>query len=1355
MTTSLSDTPLNYAKRGYTAAQACLVAQTDGWHDFVHGSKEKTYDAEQVISLVGEMTTAACEKAASLKGGVFDENELLDWFLLNPERLGGMEDFLSGKAGAHARAREFALRVKVAASTFDAKEAEEAEGVTIGEMNQELFNTKIRKEYQAFYIKRKTKADEDAKDKVTNVYEQHGAAGPHRDASTVSWIQQLLQNKAGITDNIFIICDVAYGAIRKDLTFAGRPHKSIGEAVSGPLELRNPRQMFYWMQTPQTLFDPAQKSNLKTDRGWGWRNTPQHTESCFRFAWQNIDETQGGKRNTIYEPWPGLGGAGGAYGTAEELDPNSGEYPNNMLYTNQKLVLTVESTSVENDPWAWDQQSATLLIQDPRTGKMTAANKDSAAKTTKANGKTGVIMSIIKKGNKLVRALIAKLAGVSEADVGPSAAIHFTSAHHVLAKRLGDATQAVACAQTSIPYMTSQLMPKARKQQGMKGDVTGHEARTNGNHMFVSYDRIAVVQALIYKAPIVYYDQAGGDAVIFIKHDLMTLCTKYKQSAATNPITKLMDGDHYQSYVGTIDTFGWWRPVDSGRPVRAGGISDMIQTFLTSQVNSVLEKPQVESDPDASFRTYTERCWLVAPLITALGDIENRIAGTAAAWENPGGGTIGQTLRDAFQKFFHSAKKVRATANFQTPFDTELGGILIENSSRKATGFGFDKKYSDQPTLAETERRFDNLADISVQVGPISPMPPARLDGMSQWEQLTWGAETGYWIIMAVSKLCIPTATNRFIDVDEEGSFVGLLNSYHSLVSQMENYTQLVKNLAETEIPLLKSQLNYKVGESPTRERYMSDPPSRVPEEYLPKGIFGNIQRLAPLGQIHEAVQRTGRSAAKLPTPLQRQFGEAFYTTRNRTYQLDTLLRPLWDLIKNSKLQPHAKEAFRASLKEFAQTIAVEVAAKALEKGLPQLQQIAGTAMAGSAAEQINKMLYTPEQGGGSADEGHIAQSGGGDDEQDQIDEKAIGVLPPVERDLTPYWDAVVKVLGNPGSPEDGPFNSALFQPMEWLDDFYRVFAAILYSQYEVNPEASIQFSREESFPIAMILRNLMNTIVPETEDTVRLGEIPLEELLREDREELAAPANQPLYLFNALDDQLDTYGGPFAPLLKWMGNHINPGYGMESTPFIVPHVVPLEEFEETPIVFINNQFPEDNLIAILMPAMHNPKEWGEFIQSVMSGNEERIKESCHKFLSAYGGTIRTHAERKYEEARVTAERDAEEARVTAEAARNTREKQIKELADRFTENPHLARPYGGMEFGVLERPAAARHLAKKLVDDESHGFEKNNQLPYPPRHCTAGRGGEVFGRCRQVARRLCSKSNKRGGRAKGAGSAG
>lgn len=88
---------------------------------------------------------------------------------------------------------------------------------------------------------------------------------------------------------------------------------------------------------------------------------------------------------------------------------------------------------------------------------------------------------------------------------------------HYIAKRIGDQGQANVCAEETISYI-------------IKKNNTFEARKTNGAHMFVSKDRLAVGSALLFNAPLILHLKAGKPKkdlhhILYIRNDLIEIET--------------------------------------------------------------------------------------------------------------------------------------------------------------------------------------------------------------------------------------------------------------------------------------------------------------------------------------------------------------------------------------------------------------------------------------------------------------------------------------------------------------------------------------------------------------------------------------------------------------------------------------------------------------------------------------------------------------------------------------------------------------------------------------------------------------------------------------------------------------
>lgn len=314
------------------------------------------------------------------------------------------------------------------------------------------------------------------------------------ETSETSVLQDLM-NELGIEEDIFIICDVAFSWIRYDL---GKVNKQ-------------KEQIFWWTQTTQTGFDPAKKTGWHSGKELGFREP--WSQGGARFCWQSITKTD--KPNKLYLPWP-IGK--NVIGSEDE---------NAMLCLNKKLLMVAKSENNKN----WDPKTHTsfLLVYDVSTKKYVYATKDMAAKNFEMS--KGMISSYKDLGAKLISMFKEILVGGNKL---PNLET-YTLQYQMLAKRCGDMPQALECLNRSLRLQT--LVNPTKKPSlenvGIPTDFGNNRSilyegengvggifEGNGNNMFVSYDRIAVAQALNYRAPLVLYDQPFG-IVLFVNNSLL------------------------------------------------------------------------------------------------------------------------------------------------------------------------------------------------------------------------------------------------------------------------------------------------------------------------------------------------------------------------------------------------------------------------------------------------------------------------------------------------------------------------------------------------------------------------------------------------------------------------------------------------------------------------------------------------------------------------------------------------------------------------------------------------------------------------------------------------------------------
>jgi len=401
-------------------------------------------------------------------------------------------------------------------------------------------------------------------------------------SSATSVLQDLITN-LGIEDDIYIICDVAFSWIRYDL---GKVNKS-------------KEQIFWWTQTTQTGFDPAKKTGWHSGKELGFREP--WSQGGARFCWQSITKTD--KPNKLYTPWP-IGKT--IIGSQDE---------NAMLCLNKKLLMVAKSDNNKN----WDPKTHTsfLLVYDAATKKYVYATKDMAAKNFEMS--KGMVSSYKDLGAKLIAMFKEILVGGNKM---PNLET-YTLQYQMLAKRCGDMPQALECLNRSMRLQT--LVDPTKKPSAdnvgippdfgknrnvlLEGeDGVGGIFEGNGNNMFVSYDRIAVAQALNYRAPLVLYDQPFG-IVLFVNNSLLSdskkLLNALKQIEAGTSIGSMVygaDSPIYFSY-GTSKSMDYVlekaSEVTSNLQVLTAGVEFV--TSVRDELSNTLSGLQVTNDEELRF----------------------------------------------------------------------------------------------------------------------------------------------------------------------------------------------------------------------------------------------------------------------------------------------------------------------------------------------------------------------------------------------------------------------------------------------------------------------------------------------------------------------------------------------------------------------------------------------------------------------------------------------------------------------------------------------------------------------------------------------------------------------------------
>ena len=313
-----------------------------------------------------------------------------------------------------------------------------------------------------------------------------------------SYIQDILYNKSGIQNDVFFICDTAKGNIKHDLYFADTEKN----------------QTFYWLQTPQTIFDPALKTTWNTDSTFFKREK-------FKFAWQTA--LPGAKQNYLYPQWD--------KNIDETYEPSLNHDTIEKLICSNTNSYMITSTDNGKELLP-NEQHVSFYIQQPDNNKYVYADNKSSAKSSVNNICKSPNSDYINLAQRYIFELFKHVFSTPGSFTQPntqSLIAQYTEPYMLMAKRFGDASQAAACCQQSIPFNEPndkayiEPTPKVLTEQHIDKQIK----MTNGNHALISYDRICVATGLIFLAPIVIYSLEDG-FIVFTKKTLSSVDTRIK-----------------------------------------------------------------------------------------------------------------------------------------------------------------------------------------------------------------------------------------------------------------------------------------------------------------------------------------------------------------------------------------------------------------------------------------------------------------------------------------------------------------------------------------------------------------------------------------------------------------------------------------------------------------------------------------------------------------------------------------------------------------------------------------------------------------------------------------------------------
>ena len=236
---------------------------------------------------------------------------------------------------------------------------------------------------------------------------------------------------------------------------------------------------FFWVQNKQTLFDPAGKTTDRTKAGVGiFAGNPNAI-----FCWEN------NKTPAFYPKWSS---------NSETVPRNRISNQNELFYSNSEIFQILHSKTDED----YSSQDSKCIMKTAEN-KLVIMNKELSKITGSMT--TAAQYELFKSVKEDINDLIGHMLSQGK----------FLDRHHCIAKRLGDQGQALSCLKPSFSLFR-------RENNKVKA------IESNGNHAFVTIDRLALGAALIYNVPIIVFCFQHSAMGVFVRKDIIRANPEYE-----------------------------------------------------------------------------------------------------------------------------------------------------------------------------------------------------------------------------------------------------------------------------------------------------------------------------------------------------------------------------------------------------------------------------------------------------------------------------------------------------------------------------------------------------------------------------------------------------------------------------------------------------------------------------------------------------------------------------------------------------------------------------------------------------------------------------------------------------------
>jgi len=333
---------------------------------------------------------------------------------------------------------------------------------------------------------------------IEQIYRPSNKDSPSNFEKSKSQIHRKL-DEMGIKGDIYFVSDIRHTNEFDDIL---------------AIDNEDTTRKFYWVQNAQTEFDPMGKTKELPNKNV---ENPK-----FIFCWEKYDI----RNYTIYPEWRENSR------TIRITDENK----EIMFYSNRRIYMAMQSNK-KNSKDINENYKSSILITYPKSGNYAYADKDMATVSShlikaKTNNKA---YNEYQNNCNQFKQILLDFYNNNLNHIEHNKIADFNNSNKYLAKRLGDAAEALSCLKNKVIF---------QKYVNKKVE----EFESNNLFAFITWDRVCLANSLIYKVPILIYS-FNDIILLFVRKDLLNpkelLDQYYNNKSIEKYIRKITD-----NYIG-------------------------------------------------------------------------------------------------------------------------------------------------------------------------------------------------------------------------------------------------------------------------------------------------------------------------------------------------------------------------------------------------------------------------------------------------------------------------------------------------------------------------------------------------------------------------------------------------------------------------------------------------------------------------------------------------------------------------------------------------------------------------------------------------------------------------------------